>query len=113
MALPTATEVKTYAEKFSDLSDSKVSLFIENASLWVNESKWRTKYKFAVILMSCHLLEIDSRNGSGGAIASEGVGELNVSYNLGSKADSELDDTSFGRQFKSLRRTLSITPLVI
>lgn len=113
MALPTATEVKAYAEKFSDLSELKIGLFIENASLWVNETKWGRKFKMGVILMTCHLLEVDSRNGAGGAIASESVGELSVSYNNGTKSDSELDDTSFGRQFKNLRKTLKITPIVL
>lgn len=113
MALPTATEVKAYAEKFSDLSDVKVGLFIESASLWVNETKFGRKHKMAVIFMTCHLLEIDSRNGAGGAIASESVGELSVSYNLGGSGDSELDDTSFGRQFKSLRKTIGAGPIVL
>jgi hypothetical protein len=113
MATPTAAEVKAYAEKFSGLTDVKVGLFIESASLWVNETKWGRKHKMGMILMACHLLEVDQRSGAGGAIASESVGELSVSYNLGSKADSELDDTSFGRQFKSLRKTLGITPIVL
>ena len=112
MALPTATEVKSYADKFSTTADSKVTLFIENASLWLNETKWGRKYKMGVILMACHLLELDSRGGAGGAIASESLGEASVSYALG-KAESELDDTSFGRQFKSLRKTLPITPFVL
>lgn len=108
----TPTEVKAYAEKFTSLSDPKVQLFIDAAALWLNEGKWGRKFKQGWIFMTCHLLEVDSRMGASGQITSESVGELSVSYGSVPN-DDELNDTSYGRQFVSLRRTIRFTPMVL
>lgn len=107
-----AEDVKAYAPDMSIHSDERIELFIEFANSWVNEGQWGAKFKLAIILMTCHLLTMAARNGAGGAVASEKVGDLSVTYTQGNPDDT-LGTTSHGQTFQQLKRTIKKTPLVV
>ncbi len=108
----TAAQVKQFAPEMEAQTDPRVELFIEYAENWVDEGQWGRKYVQAIILMSCHLLTMAGRAGASGAIASENVGSLSVSYG-GSNPDDGLSVTSYGQLFQQLKRTIKKTPLVV
>ena len=108
----TAAQVKAFAAEFATVSDAKVDLYISYAGLFLAENKWKNRYTFGVILMACHLLSLSGRTGAAGALSSERVGDLSVSYSS-SAGDDELRTTSYGEQYISLRKTITTTPIVL
>ncbi len=114
METVTASDIKAFAKEFEGENDTRIELFVEYATAFVNENKWGRKYKLALILIACHLLTLGDREGNGGPVTAESVGELSRSYGqtTGSE-DPELASTSYGQQFLSLRKTLVITPLIV
>lgn len=108
----TAAQVKAYAPEMVAQSDPRVELFIGYAGDWVSETQFERKYTQAIILMTCHLLTMAGRSGTGGAVVSEKVGDLSVNYAAASPDDT-LAATSYGQLFQQLKRTIKKTPLVV
>lgn len=108
----TAAQVKEFAPEMGAQTDARVDLFIGYAGNWVDEGQWGRKYTQAIILMTCHLLTMAGRNGSGGSVTAEKVGDLSVSYGQGNPDDG-LSVTSYGQLFQQLKRTIKKTPLVV
>lgn len=106
--------VREVAPEFADLTDSVIDFWIEQAVLSINVDVWGDKADFATGLMTAHYLTIRARRGAGGPIRSEKVGDLKIEYgnNDGESLDA-LDSTSYGQNFKQMRRSLVITPRVI
>lgn len=109
----TAEDVKAYATEYAQANDTRIELFLEYSDNFINEEFWGRKYKMAKVLMTCHLMKMDERNGTGGAITSERVGDLQVAYAAPDAKNGELGSTSYGQTFLSLRKTLTITPMVL
>lgn len=108
------SDVLLIAPELSNLSEPLIEFFIELAKDHVNETKWGARYKRAVCLLTAHLLTLKNRGAGGaGAITSESVGELSVSYGAVSDKADVLLTTTYGSMFYSLRKTLSITPMVV
>lgn len=114
METVTSEEIKAFAPELQSESDARIGMFIEFGKTFVNESKWSNKYKLGLILISCHLITIANRGGTGGAVTSERVGELARSYGQASgNGTDEMASTSYGQQFLMLRKTLLFTPIVV
>ena len=114
MTTVTASDVLIYAPELSTLNNDLVEVYLELAQNFVYENKWGRKYKQAVCLLTAHFLTIKQRSaGSAGPITSESVGELSVSYGAVSDKADELLTTTYGSMYYSLRKTLTITPLVV
>lgn len=108
----TPEHVKSYAPEFESVADARVELMLEYAENFLSESKWKTKYKMGKILMTCHLLAIGDREGSAGAIASESIGGMSVSYAT-PDTNEALNSTSHGQMFLKLRKSIATSPIVV
>lgn len=116
----TVPEVTAFAPEF--IGDSRISAFIDLARLYVSESRYGAKAKHAIILMTCHLLKkipitAAASTVATGAISSEKVGEIQVSYDNvqveGSALDQVLATTTYGQQFLMLKGMIYKTPFVV
>lgn len=111
MSIPTAAEVKAYAPEFASTADLRIDLFVGFAGDFVSQDQFGSKAKHALILVSCHLMTMADR-GAAAEVASEKVGDLSVNYAVNTSGD-EWDNTSYGKSFKALKRTIKRTPLVV
>jgi len=76
-----------------------------------NESVWGDKIEMGHIYLVAHTLKMAERNGTGGTITSEKVGDLARSYSAG-KDDDEYDQTSYGKEYKRLLTMLLTSPFI-
>lgn len=109
-------DIKDLFPEFASVSDARIQLFIDQASLSVNASVWGNKADFGIQYLTAHLITVANRGGSGaaGPITSEKVGDLQRSYaNNVSASAHELGSTGYGMEFLRLRRSLFITPRVL
>jgi len=107
------TDVFKYAPELASTTSGVAQVYLGLALNFVNEQKWGRKYVQAVCLMTAHLLTLQIRKSSAGAITSESVGELSVSYSTPSTGDEELKSTIYGAAYFMLRKTLSFSPVVL
>lgn len=109
----TVQNVTDVAPELSTQSPERIELFIEYARLFLCEDKFGEKAKFAVILLTAHLLTLANRGGQGGAVSSESVGDLSRSFATGDMSDGEYGQTSYGQMFLRLRKSLVTTPIIV
>lgn len=110
----TQSDITNVAPELAGESPERVNIFIEYAGLIVCCKKWGKKAKLATILMVAHLLTMSNREGKGGAVTSETVGDYSQSYGSGTSAgNEELGSTSYGTQYLMLRKTLLASPLIV
>ena len=83
----------------------------------VSSDIWGKHYDHAVALLTAHMMKIASKNGSSGAVQTEKVGDVSVSYNTAALAfvtkGDELQATSYGQEFKRLRKQILRTPVIV
>lgn len=108
----TAADVKAYAPEFASVADPRVELMIEYGQNFLSETKWKSKFKMGLILITAHLLELGNREGVGGAVTSESAGGMSVSYAAPDSKDA-LASTSHGQMFATLKRSIATGPLVL
>lgn len=81
---------------------------LEDVALQVNAAAWGARYDLGCKLLAAHLATVAQRGGAGpaGAIASESVGDVSVSYATAASppAGSGLEATTYGREFARLSR---------
>lgn len=112
----TAAEVTNVAKEFAQEDPARIDMFIEFARLFICESVWGSKAKFAIIYYAAHLLKMSQIAESGGAgpITSESVGELSRSYGTDASSESgDLSQTTYGQMIRGLRKTILFTPMVV
>jgi hypothetical protein len=129
MVSVTYEDVIKVAPEFATLAEdvegqTQIEDQIELARLFVSEDKWGTGHKTvkAISLVSAHLLKVlgfGNTQGStvSGPVTMEKVGDLQRSYSQLSMdkmsvSEGLFSQTSYGRTFLLLRKTLIITPLV-
>jgi hypothetical protein len=131
MVTVTYEDVVKVAPEFATLAEdvdgqTQIEDQIEFARIFVNEDKWGTGAKTvkAIAVLAAHFLKIlgfgENAGGSSaaGPVTSEKVGDLQRTYqsSLGtmgtSTADRLFSETSYGRTFVLLRKTILITPMV-
>ena len=109
----TALEIfRTIAKEFGSRDNSEVGIFLELAGSFVSEKVFAEKYQTGLAYMTAHLMTLSDRRGSAGSVTSERVGNVGVSYAPSSDSDDSLTATSYGVVFKSLRRLVTLTPVV-
>lgn len=118
----TSTEFFNYFPAFeSCVSPDTVDVWLELACQYVDYDVWGDKAKFGHALVVAHNLTYlgvteEAVATASSALKREKVGDLEVEYqneSSGSKDLDGLDSTPYGRQFKTLRRTIIMTPLVV
>jgi hypothetical protein len=126
----TPSDVVKIAPEFSDLAASpagaiQIESMIDVARTFINEGKWGAiRGQKGLTFLAAHLCtQLIGEEGTGGdsasgPVTSEKVGDLQRSY--GSIELSGLDtqeevfsSTKYGRLFIALRKTITITPMVI
>jgi hypothetical protein len=107
---PDATAVKTDFPEFTSYDDPIITRAIAVAKRMVDQSWTEGDYTRAIELYACHLLVNGdlavATRGVGGAIASESLGPISVSYQANAQqADaSGLNLTVYGKEFALLLR---------
>lgn len=121
--VPTATSMKLKFPEFADTNDVTLEFAIEEASMTVTDA-WDVQGSLALMYFAAHLvaagkvaaLALDG--GSGGAIASESIGRMSISYktSTSSNSDATADDMStstYGRRYIELRALNFGGPIII
>lgn len=100
--------------EFSELSESRIQLFLNDAVLEISESFFSTYYGKAISLYTAHVLVLAgaSSAASGGAlgnvspVASRTEGDVSVSFAVGAphgtNADQWLNSTPYGQELSRL-----------
>lgn len=112
--------------EFIETDENRIQLFIDDATLILNESFWGLKYDMGLSYYSAHLLKIALRTEPGlsssannvGPISSKSVDGVSVSYAISSSsstdtADDFLKSTVYGQRYLSLRKTLGTAAMSI
>ena len=103
--------IQDVAPEFSKVQPAKVLRFVGYAALTLDRGVFGDKADLATAFLAAHMLKMSKRK-TGGVITMEKVGDLQRQYSMSSK-DTELDQTPYGKEFKRIRRTVVITPLLI
>lgn len=112
MSVDAANFKKAFPE-FADVPNVRLTIFSGMAERNVNRSVWEEKADDAEMLLTAHFLTLADRQGAGGAVTQERVGDLSVSYGTSKGNQDELNSTSYGQMFLMMMKTLAITPRVI
>jgi len=105
------SDLQKIAPEFSQEDSSRVNFFLKIARRGISETVWGDQYDDGVLFLTAHYLTVANRNGVGGSVTKEKVGDLEVSYS--SQGDSEFDTTSWGRLYLSIKKTLVTGPRVV
>lgn len=105
--------------KFED--PSTINFYLAQALPYINFSLYKTKGNYAHALYAAHLMKMLSSSsiaggGNGGAVTSTKVGDLQRSFGnnaSGGSSSSSLSSTAYGKLFLELRKSISVSPLVI
>lgn len=106
----TPTTFKVRYPEFSSVDDSRIQLFIDDATLEMSEEKWGDLYDRGLSALAAHLLAIATQNAAsggtgasiGGEIASRAVGSVSVSFTTSNSMDSSLKfymSTAYGAEY--------------
>jgi hypothetical protein len=104
--MPAVTDYIT--AKLSALASSaSLSLYIADATNRTDQAFYGANYNLAIALRAMHEFVLDQRNlGAGGPIMGMREGGASISYapGKGHQNDVDLDQTSFGKRLRGLRR---------
>ena len=89
--------------------DSRVNSLISIATSQTG-SVFGEQRNYAIALLVLHWLELETRGGAAGAIASEKEGDLARSYAVNKKSIGELDSTKWGAELGRIRASLIFSP---
>ena len=78
----------------------------------ISESIFGSKYDLAIALLTAHWMKQGDMGGAGGLLTQEKVGDLSRTYQQPSLEATDLDSTSYGTQFKRIRRQVLVIPNV-
>ncbi|NIV93798.1 DUF4054 domain-containing protein [candidate division KSB1 bacterium] len=115
----TPTTFKDRYPEFSSESDSRIQIFIDDAELELEESRWGDLYDRGLSALTAHLLAIANKNAAGsgsgtalaGKLASRTVGSVSVSFNSGQSTGSTEDfylSTSYGAEYWRLAKMVGM-----
>lgn len=113
---------KDMFEEFSDISDIKIELALDEAMLFVGENEeksynhWQAEknYKYALMYLSAHIIYMNKRSNLGdaeavnGVVTSKSAGGVSISKSASSKpnfsdGDMGLESTKYGQKYLALR----------
>lgn len=107
----TVAQVKAIAVEYATLDDEVIQNFIDMAAEYVSRTYWgSSRANLVQALYAAHLMKCLGADGSGagggGAIASESLGPLSVSYSEAETGSiDDLSSTAYGAQIKQLMMT--------
>ena len=107
----TKDDIKTRFPEFASYSDAKLDAAIADAELQVNRNIFGAKADLAVIYMAAHSLAVSNVQQSGGAIQSQKVGDLSITY-AGAGAGQGILSTGYGNLYFNLRKQV-VGPIVL
>lgn len=100
------------APEFKKVSGSVLNVLTLQAEIQVKPDQWGSRENLGKAYLVAHMLKLAQRKGSGGSITSQKVGDLSRNFNPGEIKDS-YDQTSYGKEYKRIRRQLLISPVSI
>lgn len=101
----TAQDIADVAPELATETEGRLSLYIDLARQFVSEDAFGARAKNAIMLYACHLLTLGNREGVGGNVTAERVGDLQKTYGqTPSQEDYDLSQTSYGSMFLQLRK---------
>jgi hypothetical protein len=112
---PTVSDFKTRFPEFVSDADTRVQIFLDEASLHVDTSWLEQDYQRAIMYLAAHLLlgERAAIATGGGVVQSESFGgEISKTYKLDDDATG-LGSTVYGRRYRELLRLNRPGPLVV
>ena len=107
------SEFKKMFPEFAGESNPRLQLFVDFAILNVNRTVWAEKADRAESLLTAHFLTLANRDGVGGPVTSERVGDLSRNYGTIKSDNEDLAQTAYGQMFLTMMKTLPITPRVV
>lgn len=120
MAFPTLNKPLFRAlTEFTDVvayPDATLDVIAAEASKLMSADKWGDKADLGLVYLTAHMLSISKRSGgAAGSVTSERVGDLAKSYgsSAAGSGSHDLDQTSYGKQYRGLAERLPCRPLHI
>ena len=114
----TPADFKARFPEFDSVDDSRIQLFIDDATLVLNESYWGVKYDLGICYLTAHYLAIAERtslgagaDGAYSSVASRAVDGTSISYSqptIDRLGDSYYMSTVYGQRYIQLRDGLPI-----
>lgn len=108
----TPQKVLDIAPEFASVEEARIQTFLDYAALSINATVWGVKADFAQALLAAHYLTMSGRAGIGGAVQMEKVGDLSRTY-FGEAGTETLGDTSYGRWYLELRKSVVTSPVCL
>lgn len=112
----TVAQVQEVATEFAALSDSVVQSYIDIAQEYVSLSYWgAAKFDYIHALMTAHIMTMANAAGTGGsssgAVSSERLGDIAISYAVSATAADDLTSSRYGTLIKFLSKSVLKTPM--
>lgn len=99
--------------EYASMSKPDVKTVAGVAALSIKESLWGTdKGNLALIYATAHMIKMGERNGSGGQVTSEKVGDLARTFSANSGSEEYWDSTSYGQEFLRIRKQIVTSPFI-
>ncbi len=100
------------ADEFADIEDEKVLSYLELADQKISKKIHDNVRNEIVAYLAAHQIDISlKRKGSGGQVTSVTEGKLTIDYATNSKVNSEYDLSNYGRRYRDLIKSCTITPI--
>lgn len=100
------------APEFSNEDAGFLITHLDNADSLVAKSIVAAVRTNMVVYLAAHNIDLaNKRKGAGGQVISVSEGKLNIQYAASGNIKSDYDLSSYGRRYKDLVRSVTITPL--
>lgn len=117
----TPAEFKIRFPEFGSVLDARVQLFLDDAELELDTSRWGDRYDKGQALLAAHYLTLSLKAASGassssGTVASKSIGDVSVSYAVASsvsKTEDFYSSTIYGLEYLVLARLVGAGMVVI
>lgn len=104
------------APEYANIDAERFNALKDIAKEFVTARVFGEKTNYATALYIAHILKVGERQGISGSVISERVGDVSRSYSdpnsNSSSGKSGLEDTSYGKQFVAVRRSIVKTPFI-
>ena len=112
----TPTTFKTRFPEFEEQDNTRIQLFLDDASTQISETKFGTSYDTAIAYLTAHYISLSEKtkngsSGSVGAVASKSVEGVSVSYNqatANNQSESYYLSTSYGQRYLEIKSQIAV-----
>ena len=103
---------KLLADEFKGIGDYTINLHLGIADEMIATTIRQSVRDNMIVYLAAHNIDLSQkRKGSGGQVTKVSEGKLSIDYAVNSNIESEYDMSSYGRQYKLLRDSVTITPI--